>query len=230
MSGEKVQIEPPSFNGVVQSPDGSMQYYTATPIKNKYNPYLYQNVLPDIESNTNSNSNDNSNDNYREVECNGETILILSRDLERAIRLEQKASLVRFLCLVDFFMNFLVSLSTPYIGLSSVIASLIALSGYYSTYTYSRLGLVAYLVYQYMQCIGRATLLCLFIAAAVSSEFKEKINNNSVIIFDPTSGNIVIVSLMTLGQIYITGFVQHFYNLLPSGRIRPRIRISSFTH
>ena len=47
-----------------------LQYYTSTPIKNKNNPYLYQNVLPDVES------NDNSRGNYREVECNGETILI----------------------------------------------------------------------------------------------------------------------------------------------------------
>ena len=74
--------------------------------------------------------------------------------------------MVRFLCLLDFFMNFFVSLSTPYIGLSNVIASLIALSGYYSTYTYSRLGLIAYLVYQYMQCVGKLLLLSIFIACS----------------------------------------------------------------
>ena len=224
MSGEKVQLDPLSSDGVVQSPDGSMQYYTSNPIKNKHNPYLYQNVLPDIEA------NDTSNCNYREVQFNGETILISESDLTRAIKLEWNATIVRFLCLLDFCINLFAAFSTYYIPMTSVIIAIISITGYHSTYTYSRFGLVSYLVYRYISAKLYIIFLGIYIAAAASSEFNEQLKNNSVIIINPTSGNIVIISLMTLGQIYITGFIQRFYNLLPHGRIRHRIRFTRFTN
>lgn len=223
MSSDKVQLDPPPSTGVVESPDGSIQYYTSTPITNKNNQYLYQNIIPDIES------NDNSSCIYREIECNGEIIVISENDLNRAIKLEWNATIVRFLCLLDFFMNMLAIFSTYYIPMSSIIIALISITGYYSTYTYSRLGLVSYLVYQYMQCISKSMFLGIYIAAIASSEFEKQLKNNAVIIFNPTPGNIVLISLMTLGQVYITYFIQEFYNSLPTGRIRHRARFSTLT-
>ena len=224
MSKEKIHLSVPQSDGVIQSPDGSIQYYTSTPIKNKNNPYLYKSIVDDIESNI------DSVDTYRPIECDGEIILILESNLDRAINLEYNASIVRLLCSLEFCMNLLVAFSTPYLAMSSIVVSLISLSGYYATYTYSRLGLLCYVVYQYIQTFGKITFLSLYIASAVSNEFKKQLNKNSIIIFYPTSGHIFILSLLTLGQIYITAYIQHFYYLLPNGRRHPGFRQSAFFH
>lgn len=218
ISGEKREINLPESSGVIQSPDGTIQYYCPEDLKNKYNPYLQVSSNNDLENNS----------NYIPIVCNGETILILQQDLNKAITLENKASLVRLICLIDFLMNFYISLSIPYSNLSTLIASLISLSGYYSTYTYSKLGLICYLFYQYMLSISRIGLLTFFIIIGTSNEFKEKIKNNSIIIFDPNSGNILILSLMTLAQLYITYFIQRFYNLLPNTNSSGNIRYATF--
>ena len=70
--------------------------------------------------------------------------------------------------------------------------------------------------------------LGIYIAAAASNKFKEKINDNNVIVINPNPSNILIISLMTFAQIYITIFIHKFYNLLPVGRMRSRVRITSF--
>jgi len=220
MSGDKVQIEEPPSNGVIQSPDGEIQYYTKS-IKNKNNPYLKQYVLHDEESNTNS----NFNSDYSEIECNGEIIIISTNNLNRAINLECKANIVRFLCLIDFFINFFASMTTYYMTTTSIIVASISICGYYSTFIYSRVGLISYLIYQYMQSIGKITVLSIYIAAAISSEFRENLKNNKVLSIVPTPEKIVILTCITLAQIYITGFVQHFYNLMPQPR-----RVRRMTH
>ena len=226
MSEETVQPSVPPLEGVVQSPDGSMQYYRATSIKNKHNPYLYQTVLTDVESNT------NSSDNYVEVECNGETILILESDFNRAVKLEWNANMVRCICMLDFIINLFVALGTYYTEISRIILyilALISITGYCSTFTYSRSGLILYLVYQYMQSFNKIVLSGVYLAAS-SNKFKEQLENYKIVYLNITPENIILLLIATLGQIYITCFVQRFYNLLPTRRARPRARPSTFAH
>ena len=56
--------------GVVQSPDGELQYYT-TEINNKHNPYLHRSPL-----------DEENGIEYLEVECNREIILISASRLK----------------------------------------------------------------------------------------------------------------------------------------------------
>lgn len=208
MTGVKVQIADP-LSGVVQCPDGDIQYYTTPKIKNKHNPYLNKSVLQDKESSA----------EYREVECNGYRIIVLAEDIEKALRLECNATVVRFICLLDFIINIFIILNTHYIV--GFFIALISMSGYISTITYNRYGLIAYLCYQYIQSISKIGLMIFYIIAATSSSFRIKLQRENIIILNPTSENIIILFIISCGQIYITYFVQSFYNMLKGIRGDP---------
>ena len=133
-------IAPPSHHAAVELPNGEIQYCKPVSI-NRNNPYLAQPI-----------NGDNTPD-YREIECNGETITIHVNNLTYALNLQCKAQVVRFLCLVDFVMNIFIAMSTYYGSLYSMIIACISLVGYYSTFTFSRKGLITYLLYQYIQTL-----------------------------------------------------------------------------
>lgn len=187
------------LHSVVESPDGEIQYCKPISI-NKNNPY--RNVPLD-----------NLSQNNTQVECDGNIIYIPTNVLDSAIKLQYKAQLVRLLCLIDFTMNLIVSLSTYYGAFFSMIISVISITGYYSTFTYSRSGLISYLVYQYLQTITKIITLIFYILLAngINPTIIEKNN----IILSYSIDNTIILSLYVITQIYINYFVQQFYNLLP---------------
>lgn len=187
------------LHSVVESPDGEIQYCKPISI-NKNNPY--RNVPLD-----------NLSQNNTQVECDGNTIYIPTNVLDSAIKLQYKAQLVRLLCLIDFTMNLIVSLSTYYGAFFSMIISVISITGYYSTFTYSKSGLISYLVYQYLQTITKIITLIFYILLAngINPTIIEKNN----IILSYSIDNTIILSLYVITQIYINYFVQQFYNLLP---------------
>lgn len=187
------------LHSVVESPDGEIQYCKPISI-NKNNPY--QNVPLD-----------NLSQNNTQVECDGNTIYIPTNVLDSTIKLQYKAQLVRLLCLIDFTMNLIVSLSTYYGAFFSMIISVISITGYYSTFTYSRSGLISYLVYQYLQTITKIITLIFYILLAngINPTIIEKNN----IILSYSIDNTIILSLYVITQIYINYFVQQFYNFLP---------------
>ena len=91
--------------------------------------------------------------------------------------------------------------------------------GYHSTLTYNKKGLVLYLTYQYLQSISKLVFLGIYIASLVSPEFNQSLPRNQILLLYPTTANIIIFSLTTSVQIYITYFVQRFYNLLSGPQI-----------
>ena len=205
MSGEKIHILDPT-HGIVQLPDGELQYYT-TQINNKHNPYLHRSSL-----------DEENGIEYREVECNTERILISASDLDRALQLECKARLVRFLCSMDFLMNLFVAYNTYNAAISSSIIAIISLYGYFATLTYNKSGLVFYLIYQYILTLTKLAYAAFFIAASISTQLKNQLIREKLRVIPPTPLNITMIVLGTIGQIYITYFIQDFYNILP--RIR----------
>ena len=143
------------------------------------------------------------NKNNTEVEYNRNNVL------DSAIRLQYKALLVRLLCLIDFTMNLIIFISDPFI----IYISLVSIAGFYSTFTYNRSDLIAYLIYQYLQTISKIIILIFYILLAY--EIKPSIieKNNTILNF--SIENTVIISLYVITQIYINYFIQKFYNLLP---------------
>lgn len=214
MSSERVPISEPD-SGVIQSPDGEIQYYSK--IQNKHNPYLHKSPLDEEEDGI----------EYTEIYCGGDTVLIPTQDVNRAVELECRGCVVRFLCLLDFMINLLVSFNsvtlfqTYYAACFSAFIACVSLMGYYSTQTYNRKGLVLYLAYQYMQSLAKISILTIYIIAAVSPDIRYKIENQyNDVNLTPAVQNIIIFSVSTIGQVYITYFIQRFYNMLPGPRIR----------
>jgi len=204
-------IAPPPHHAAVELPDGEIQYCKPVSI-NRNNPYLAQPL-----------NVDNTQD-YREVECNGETITIHIDNLTHALNLQCKAHIVRFLCLVDFIMNIIIAISTYYGSFYSMIVACISLVGYYSTFTFSRKGLITYLLYQYIQSLCKLIVLGLYIAL-LSGWNPPELKNNKYLIINISPTYSVILTLSVLGQIYINYFIQHFYNLLPPRAVRPEDQI-----
>ena len=128
MSSERVLITEPS-SGVIQSPDGEIQYYTN--IQNKHNPYLQNSPL-----------DEEANSEYVEIECDGQSVAILATDVNKAVELECRACVVRVLCLVDFLFNVFISFAAYYMTLFSILIAGISYMGYRSTITYNKNGLI----------------------------------------------------------------------------------------
>ena len=124
MLEDKVQIMQPT-HGVIQSPNGDIQYYHS--INNKNNPYIKNTSLYQQE-----------NCDYREIESNTEGFTILVTDLTRAVHLECQASIIRLLCAIDFIINLYITLNIYYAAIFSSIIALISAMGYWSTITYNK--------------------------------------------------------------------------------------------
>lgn len=209
MSETKIHI-PKLVSGVVQSPNGDIQYYTTTQIKNKHNPYLHKSILQD----------EDQLQEYRDVESNGERITILAEDINKALQLECNALVVRFMCLVDFIINIFFIINSYYI--LGFFVALISMSGYCSTITYNRQGLIGYLIYQYIQSISKLAFATLYIISLASHKYRFiiQLEKEYLIILNPTTQTIILLSLSSFIQIYITYFIQRFYNRLKKVSIR----------
>ena len=194
------------LHSVVESPDGEIQYCKPISI-NKNNPY--RNVPLD-----------NLSQNNTQVECDGNTIYIPTNVLDSAIKLQYKAQLVRLLCLLDFFINIFISLTTYYGTFFRILISIISITGYYSTFTYNKSGLISYLIYQYVQTIYKIVYLIFYILTAYNVRSIYLKNTDIIVSF--SIENTIILSLYLLTQIYITYFIQQFYNLLPKKSIHNR--------
>jgi len=200
-------------NGVIQSPGGEIQFYTepTKKIKNKNNPYLKHNILHAEEDNNNS----------IEVIYNGNTIIISRNRFNKAINLECKAIVVRYFCMIDFVTNIFYIPTNNYLAVSSSLFALISLAGIYSTCTYNRLGILTYLIYQYTLCIAKITTVSIYIVALNNQNYQFFLHKEYNIIINPTIELTILYSVIVLVQICITGFIQHFYNLIPTRRYIP---------
>ena len=193
----------PQLPSVIESPDGEIQYCKPISI-NKNNPYRNTPL-------------DNSNNNTQ-VECDGNTIYIPTNVIQNAVRLQRKAIFVRLFCLFDFVINIFISFATYYTSFFSIFISIISITGYYSTFTYNKRGLISYLIYQYIQTIYKIVYLIFYILTAYN--IRSIYLKNTGIILSFSIENTIILSLYLLSQIYITYFIQQFYNLLPKNSIQ----------
>jgi hypothetical protein len=216
MSGKKIQIARP-VQGVIESPDGEIQYYTES--INKHNPYIQRSII-----------DEENGIEYQEIECNGQRILIAASDLKRALELECKSTVIRLLCLIDFVMNLLIVFYSYYPEICSILISLISLSGYIATTTYNKSGLILYLLYQYLQTISKIIVLGFYIIATISPQVLIDLNRKGFDLTMPLPSNIGFFSLAVIGQIYINVYIQKFYYMLPRGTRYPIRSAITTTH
>ena len=233
-------------SGVIQSPNGEIQYYTKS-IDNKHNPYVNKSIKenkdPDFKSDSNSNLND-SNVEYAEVACNGTIVIMPISDINNALLLERKAIIVRYFCLFDLVINIYISLSCYYASLFSTLIATISLMGYTSTITYNKKGLILYLMYHYLQSISKIAIFTMYIFynSSYNSSYDEIVVDDTasltiidlredgpgstittnytqfmyVEIIQLTTQNACILIMATAVEVYITSLIQKFYNFMPN--------------
>ena len=224
-------------SGVIQSPDGEIQYYTKS--INKHNPYTKKNV--DIKSYINSDINSDSSVEYAEIDCNGTIIVMPISDINNAFLLEYKAKIVIYLCLFDFVINIYISFSCYYTSLFSTLIATISLMGYSSSITYNRKGLILYLMYHYLQSISKIAICIMYILYTISYNEIVEDDNVAITIIDLREDdigtiitmnntmyieiiqfteqlsiqNVCILIMATTVEVYITSLIQKFYNFMP---------------
>ena len=188
-------------NVVIESPDGKIQY--CKPI-----------LISAIEYNQNND--------------------IIKKDCNRySINLEYQTHLVRLLCLCDLITGILISYyNIPF----SILISIISLNGFFSTYTYNQSGLFSYLIFQYIQTIYKIMCLLCYIEFNSLNIENNSINNNSIInsininndtiLLSDFINNTIILSMYVFSQIYITYFIQYYYNFFSHIIKRPNETLS----
>lgn len=141
--------------------------------------------------------------------------LMVSDELyEKIIKLEHMDCYVKFICMADFILNLFYFLYGYYYA---VILAFISLYGYYSTISHKKHMLCAYLYYQYMLTIGKILqfILCCFL---LNKDFREKFEETYPLIYIPNHviSLFVYSSFLLLCQLYITAYINRYYNLLPN--------------
>lgn len=198
----------PDF-GVIQSPDGALQYYTKS-IDNRHNPYLCKST--DVSANRETSVDNNTE--YADVVSNETIIIMPISDINNAVVLERQAGIVRFICIFDLIINIYIALSSYYMMLFSTIIATVSLMGYSSTITYNQKGLVLYLVYQYIQTIGKLMALTMYMLYSILPEYKTLLRNDGIELEQLDSSSLLIFTVVTFGQTYIVCVVHNFYNKL----------------
>ena len=98
--------------------------------------------------------------------------------------------------------------------LFSTIIATVSLMGYSSTITYNQKGLVLYLVYQYIQTIGKLMALTMYMLYSILPEYKTLLRNDGIELEQLDSSSLLIFTVVTFGQTYIVCVVHNFYNKL----------------
>ena len=82
-------------------------------------------------------------------------------------------------------------------------------------------GLIGYLIYQYIQSIFKFGFTTFYIISFATHKYKYiiQLDEKYLIILNPTTQKICLLSLSLFAQIYITYFIQRFYYLLKKAHI-----------
>jgi len=135
----------------------------------------------------------------------------------KAYNLEKMACPVKVLCIFDCAMNAYYIFFNPLMG---IVLCMVSFNGYLATVYFKRSLFLCYLLYQYLQVVGRLGLLVISIEESIhgnNSTVSNYTGNNSVVlhIIDPP-GNPFLLTAMFLLQSYIAYFVTRFYCNLPT--------------
>ena len=135
----------------------------------------------------------------------------------KAHNLERMACPVKVLCIFDCAMNAYYIFFNPIMG---IVLCMVSFNGYLATVYFKRSLFLCYLLYQYLQVVGRLGVFVMSVETAVSSSNSSVSNytgNNTIVlhIIDPP-GNPYLLAAMFLLQSYIAYFVTRFYCNLPT--------------
>lgn len=129
----------------------------------------------------------------------GEVQVMLPYDtFRRALELEKRSQTIRFLCILDFFINTLTFVAYGYLG--GLFISMISMMGYYGTLKYRRFLLIGYLIYQILLTFSRVGVIVYLVYTHETQDV----------------ALMVMLTILAVTQGVITNFVWKFYNMLPN--------------
>ena len=129
----------------------------------------------------------------------GDVRMMLPPDVVyRAIEIEKRSQTVRFLCILDFFMNTFTFVVYGYVA--GFLIGMISVFGYYGAFRYRRSLLIGYLIYQFLLTIARVVAFGYLI-------YTHQTDDVALMIMFP---------ILAVTQGFITNYVWKFYNMLPN--------------
>ena len=204
----------------IQNPDGGICMATIE----SDNPYvaLTDDTVASVEAIP---VNNNNNVSLITI-ANTNLVLVVPNSMARRVVEAQRYSCgIKFICMLDFIMNFIYVLNGYWL---TIIFSIFSLYGYYSTYTHERRMLCGYLLYQYAITLGKFSAFmfyCLMLNDSIADSF-HKDYPNLVLPRDIPSA-IVYSLFLFLIQTYIAFYVRRYYYLLPTNNEKNEIYIAN---
>ena len=137
-----------------------------------------------------------SSDSIKWVYFGEDAVQLDDDDIALVMELEKRASVVRALTAIDFFISLLNF--TLYGYVFSVLTCMVSYIGYHGAALYRRSMIIGYLVYQVLLSITRCTMVIYVFKTHTDTEL------------------MVITPISYLLQLYITWYVWKFYSILPN--------------
>lgn len=189
---------------------------------NKNNPYIELSTV-DPDDSIDNNLINNQSDYESGV------IVIPSQLIDKALQIDKYSCSIRFICLFDLFTNLFYIFFGYILG---IIFGVISLFGYYSTIYHKKSFLFCYLLYQYLQLLAKSVNLSLVITVYSNSDYTNSTytnmtnNTNSYEYLDKNEfiPTLIVSIIVLLCQIYVTWFIQMYYQLLPTNDERVLMR------
>ena len=117
--------------------------------------------------------------------------------------------------MVDFLLNGTFYTNQYYGSFYNIFVACFSLIGFYSTYFYSKKGIYGYLLYTYIQSFNKSFELIIYISAYLSYETYIQMKKSKVFYTEPVFEDLLIVIISLITRIYITHYIQRFYDILP---------------
>ena len=136
--------------------------------------------------------------------------------LEKAVKLDRMNCPVRAICLCDIFMTLYYTLFGYIYG---VFGFMFSTCGFISTIYYRKYLMCCYVIYQYLQVVGRLMIVFIIYDKDIVNS-----NNTQVVRADVDYTNYALAIVLLLMQICIAMFINKYYNLLPTETEKYHIR------
>jgi len=136
--------------------------------------------------------------------------------IQKAMRIEQMNCSVKCICLIDIIFSTYYFMYNVLLGF---LCTMLSVGGYMSTIYYKKSLMCGYVIYQYLQVVGRVFNLIYFATPENTRDVQ-----NGTVTEDFYVDGIIFMSIMTLCQIIITAFIHKYYYLLPTEHEKRQIQ------
>ena len=179
------------------------------PILNTHNPYVKESEIKNINTS-------NSLNTFTPIrfDVNQNSIYIPDHNYNLARDLEERAAVIKCLCIIEAVTNVSYMIYGFYYPL---LIFIISCCGYIGADTFDKKRIFYYLLYLYVQILCKLYILLYLITLAVNTKIRQRESDNfpNHMFLQNLKGPIVSSSILLATQLLITKFVIKFYKKIP---------------